>query len=118
MCCSSAVITSYEGDSPTRPVKEPEWEARLDYLYKWYLWCWAYRDLTRDIPSVTIPDDHDIYQGNIWGAGGRKTDVDNKGGYVMPADWVRMVERTQTVTCPIHMIPHQSIRASVSTTAL
>ena len=90
----------YEGDSPTRAVKEPESEARLDYLYKWYLWCWAYRDLARDIPCVTIPDDHDIYQGNIWGAGGRKTDVDNKGGYVMPADWVRMVERTQTSHLP------------------
>ncbi len=90
----------YEGNSPTRAVKKPESEARLDYLYKWYLWCWAYRDLARDIPSVTIPDDHDIYQGNIWGAGGRKTDVDNKGGYVMPADWVRMVERTQTSHLP------------------
>ena len=72
----------------------------LDYLYKWFLWCWAYRDLARDIPCVTIPDDHDVYQGNVWGAGGRKTDMDNKGGYVMPADWVRMIERTQTSHLP------------------
>ena len=56
----------YEGASPTRA------EVRLlDYLYKWYLWCWAYRDLTRNIPCVTIPDDHDVYQGNLWGGGGR-----------------------------------------------
>ncbi|NIR43692.1 MAG: hypothetical protein GWM93_16525, partial [Gemmatimonadetes bacterium] len=38
----------------------------LDYLYKWYLWCWAFRELTAEIPTVTIPDDHDVYQGNLW----------------------------------------------------
>ena len=32
----------------------------------------AYRDLMKDIPTVTIPDDHDVYQGNVWGQGGRK----------------------------------------------
>jgi hypothetical protein len=49
---------------------------------------------------VTIPDDHDVYQGNLWGHGGRKTDKDDKGGYVHPADFVRMVERTQTSHLP------------------
>ncbi len=88
----------YEGASPTRAEKKHDPE--LDYLYKWYLWCWAFGDLARDVPCVTIPDDHDVYQGNIWGAGGRATDRDNKGGYVMPADWVRMVERTQTSHLP------------------
>lgn len=88
----------YEGFSPTSA--EFTDHSELDYLYKWYLWCWAFRDLTRNIPAVVIPDDHDIYQGNIWGAGGRKTDKDNKGGYVMPAEWVKMVERTQTSHLP------------------
>ncbi len=90
----------YEINSPTGPVKSPIDEASLDYLYKWYLWCWAFGDLTRDIPCICIPDDHDVYQGNLWGAEGRKTDKDDKGGYVMPADWVRMVERTQTSHLP------------------
>jgi alkaline phosphatase D len=54
----------YEGESPTRPDTA---NIQLDYLYKWYLWCWAFRDLTCDIPTVTIPDDHDVYQGNLWG---------------------------------------------------
>lgn len=87
----------YEGRSPTFADRK---NIKLDYLYKWYLWCWAYRDLTRRIPCVTIPDDHDVYQGNIWGEGGRKARVDNHGGYVHPADFVKMVERTQTSHLP------------------
>jgi len=87
----------YEGASPTGVDRA---KLELDYLYKWYLWCWAYRDLTRDIPTITIPDDHDVYQGNLWGEFGRKTDKDDKGGYVHPASFVKMVERTQTSHLP------------------
>ncbi|RKY87208.1 twin-arginine translocation pathway signal protein, partial [candidate division KSB1 bacterium] len=90
----------YEGASPTVAVKFPVEKAFLDYLYKWYLWCWAFRDLTKDIPCITIPDDHDVYQGNLWGAGGRKTDKDVRGGYLMPPEWVNMVQRTQTSHLP------------------
>ena len=90
----------YEGASPTAAQKSPKEKALLDYLYKWYLWCWAFRDLARDIPSISIPDDHDVYQGNIWGAGGRKTERDNQGGYIMPPEWVNMVQRTQTSHLP------------------
>jgi alkaline phosphatase D len=81
--------------------------ACLDYLRKWYLYGWAYRDMLRDIPSVSIPDDHDVYQGNIWGAGGKAAGTSgtqknrqDEGGYTMPPDWVRMVERTQTSHLP------------------
>ena len=88
----------YEGASPTFADRK---NLYLDYLYKWYLWCWAYRHLTRDIPTVCIPDDHDVYQGNLWGEGGRLTPGrDHHGGYVHPADFVRMVERTQTSHLP------------------
>ena len=91
----------YEGDSPTFPDRSHgTLNLQLDYLYKWYLWCWAYRDLTKDIPVVTIPDDHDVYQGNLWGDGGRATEKDDKGGYVQPAEFVQMVERTQTLHLP------------------
>ena len=88
----------YEGGSPTAP-ERGQW-AELDYMYKWYLWCWAFRDLTCDRPSVVIPDDHDVFQGNLWGAGGRAIDKDDKGGYVLPAEFVKMVERTQTSNLP------------------
>ena len=90
----------YEGNSPTFPDSHPD-RIKLDYLYKWYLWCWAYRDLTRDIPSICMPDDHDVFQGNIWGQGGRKSPGrDHHGGYVHPADFVQMVDRTQTSHLP------------------
>ena len=31
-----------------------------------------FRDLFRDRPCITIPDDHDIGQGNLWGEGGKR----------------------------------------------
>ncbi len=88
----------YEGKSPTYADGK---HIKLDYLYKWYMWCWAYRDLTKDIPAVTMPDDHDVYQGNLWGEGGRKSPgKDHHGGYVHPADFVSLVDRTQTSHLP------------------
>ena len=87
----------YEGNSPTFADRN---NYELDYLYKWYLYCLAYRHLTKDIPTISIPDDHDVYQGNLWGQNGPKTDVDNKGGYVHPAWFVQMVERTQCSNLP------------------
>ena len=90
----------YEGNSPTCPDYSGNFSSYLDYMYKWYLYCWAYRDMLKDIPCVCIPDDHDVFQGNLWGAGGSATDKDDKGGYIMPADWVKMAERTQTSHLP------------------
>jgi hypothetical protein len=88
----------YEQDSPSFLDKK---HLTYDYLYKWYLWCWAWQDLLRDHPSVCIPDDHDVYQGNVWGHNGRKAPgLDNTGGYVFDADWVNMVHRTQTSHLP------------------
>ncbi len=94
----------YEGASPTWADRK---NGELDYLYKWYLWYWAFGELTAEIPTITIPDDHDVYHGNIWGAGGRRAKpgalggtAQDGGGYRMPADWVKMVERTQTSHMP------------------
>jgi arylsulfatase A-like enzyme len=61
-----------------------------------------FRDVIRDRPTVTIPDDHDVGHGNLWGAGGkqatRKDGAD--GGYFYPADYVNMVQRQQTWHLP------------------
>lgn len=73
--------------------------ASLDYLRKWCLLGWAWADLMKDRPSVYLTDDHDVYQGNIWGAGGRKSTRRpgfDDGGYGMDAEWVNMIQRTQT----------------------
>ena len=82
--------------------------AMLDYLRKWYVYGWAYRDLMKDRPTVCITDDHDVYHGNIWGEGGKHSPTKRRGGsagqdaggYMMPAEWVRMVEKTQTSHLP------------------
>lgn len=81
----------------------------LDYLRKWYMFGWSYRDLFRHIPSAFIPDDHDVFHGNIWGEGGEKAPTDegwnysaqDEGGYKYPAEWVnQVVQRTLTSHLP------------------
>ncbi len=95
----------YEGDL-TGVQFQPLEAAMLDYLDKWYRWCWAFRRLTRNRPAVTIPDDHDVYHGNIWGAGGKRTSpgfgvaAQDSGGYKMPAEFVNAVQATQTSHLP------------------
>ncbi|MGW8264954.1 MAG: alkaline phosphatase D family protein [Longimicrobiales bacterium] len=102
----------YEGASPTAADFDHPYG---DYLYKWYLWLWAFRDLTRDIPSVAIPDDHDVFHGNVWGAGGRRTpaglsgaEAQDQGGYKLPPEWVNMVQRTQASHLPEPRVPEAS----------
>ena len=82
--------------------RTPVETATLDYLRKWWLLGWSFGDLMRDRVTVCMPDDHDVYQGNIWGGGGRKVTMATHatGGYAMPAEWVRAVERTQTAHLP------------------
>ncbi|MFW6163480.1 MAG: discoidin domain-containing protein, partial [Planctomycetota bacterium] len=81
--------------------RQPLERACLDYLRKWYYFGWAYADLVRDRPCISIPDDHDVYQGNLWGHGGRKCPGGiNTGGYAMHPEWVKTVERTQTSNLP------------------
>ena len=73
--------------------------AVLNYLRKIYLWGWAFRDLMRERPTIALPDDHDVYQGNIWGESGRDCGGikgHSQGGYAMHEDFVNAVQRTQT----------------------
>jgi len=89
--------------------REPVDLAMLDYLRKYWMFGWSWRELLKDRPSIIIPDDHDVFQGNIWGHGGRR--IPNmgsppsgadwpKGGYAMHPDWVNAVQRTQTIHFP------------------
>lgn len=89
----------YESDY-TGAQREPIEKAILDYLDKWYRWYWVFGDLARDVPSVAIPDDHDVYHGNIWGAGGRHAAQADDGGFTMPPRFVNMVQRTQVSHLP------------------
>jgi hypothetical protein len=86
----------YESSGGYGIVRKPVDAAILDYLRKWYLHGWTWRELTRDRPSVSLPDDHDVYQGNIWGEGGApRKSTQEAGGYEMDPRWVNVVHRTQ-----------------------
>jgi hypothetical protein len=114
----------YTGDNvyevrPTPPdLSSPE-NTSLDYLYRWYMFYWAHGILTRDIPAIVIPDDHDVYHGNLWGAGGIKAPPipengiypdyyngyedswqQDQGGYKLDPAIVNMIQRTQTSNLP------------------
>lgn len=89
----------YEGkptptDRSRMPVK--------DYLYKWLLWHWSFRELTNHLPAICQPDDHDVYHGNVWGWSGKLnlTNNVNEGGYRCSPYFVNMVHRTQTSQNP------------------
>ena len=59
-------------------------------------------EIIKDRPTVTIPDDHDVGQGNLWGEAGKVSKLGGgaDGGYIMPADYVNMVQRAQTSHLP------------------
>jgi alkaline phosphatase D len=83
------------------PIKrEPEDTAILNYLGKWYMFGWAFRDLMRDIPAICTPDDHDVFQGNLWGGGGipkptGQMNTDDFTGFTQTVKMVNVVNRTQ-----------------------
>ncbi|MEO0587049.1 MAG: alkaline phosphatase D family protein, partial [Planctomycetota bacterium] len=77
--------------------------AILDYLRKYTRFGWTWREVLRDRPSVIIPDDHDVFHGNVWGAGGRLLEEGERpvdGGYLMPVRFVNAVQMTQTAHLP------------------
>jgi len=68
----------------------------------WLLFGRQFGELMRDRPTVTIPDDHDVGQGNLWGEGGVKADSSDGdgGGYFYSPQYVRSVEAAQTWHLP------------------
>ncbi|MEZ5967286.1 MAG: alkaline phosphatase D family protein [Planctomycetota bacterium] len=89
----------YEGDL-TEAQRRPAAAAELDYQDKWARWIWSFRELTRTRPTVCLTDDHDVYHGNLWGAGGVAAKRQDDGGYTMPPRFVNMVQATQTSHLP------------------
>jgi hypothetical protein len=74
----------------------------VDHLGAWLLFGRQFGEITRDRPMVAIPDDHDIGQGNLWGAGGKVStnSAGDDGGYSMPVEYVQAVERAQSWHLP------------------
>lgn len=100
------------GGSPAAPVDKLN-VAVLEYLSKYYRFGWSWRFVLRNRPSVIIPDDHDVLQGNLFGNGGVAFPKQprqkgkgpqriwwGRGGYILPGKFVKMVERTQVGHLP------------------
>jgi hypothetical protein len=97
----------YESNGGYPIKRSPEETAILSYLGKWYMFGWAFGDLMRNTPTVCTPDDHDVFQGNIWGEGGKpsvehyKIDTTENiasgrhSGFVQTIPFINMVNRTQ-----------------------
>ena len=95
----------YEWNGGYAVKRTPEDTAILSYLGKWYMFGWVFGDLMRDVPTVCTPDDHDVFQGNIWGAGGlfkpdSLVDTDDHAGFDQTRKMVNAVNRTQCSHLP------------------
>lgn len=71
------------------------------YAY-WLKFGRDFGEVIRNTPTITIPDDHDVGQPNLWGAGGKASHrpAGDDGGYVKPVAYVQEVERAQTSHLP------------------
>jgi phosphodiesterase/alkaline phosphatase D-like protein len=95
----------YEGHGGYGLIRRPADRAILNYLRKYYMFGWSFRHAMKDRPTLCLPDDHDVFQGNIWGEGGAPMDVDaggasSNGGYIEPARMVNVVHRTNCAHHP------------------
>lgn len=85
-----------------------------EHTAAWLKFGLQFREVFRNRPCITIPDDHDIGQGNLWGEYGKKasSSTGNDGGYFYHPEYIQMVERAQTGHLPDPYDPtpiHQNI---------
>ncbi len=73
-----------------------------EHTAAWLLFGSQFREIFRTRPCITIPDDHDVGQGNLWGEGGKisTSSACDDGGYKYHPAYVKMVERCQTSHLP------------------
>ncbi|MEO1010168.1 MAG: alkaline phosphatase D family protein [Bacteroidota bacterium] len=73
-----------------------------EHTAAWLKFGLQFRETFRDRPCITIPDDHDIGQGNLWGENGKLSTSKGgpDGGYTYHPEYVKMVERCQTAHLP------------------
>ncbi|TNJ43144.1 alkaline phosphatase D family protein [Tamlana fucoidanivorans] len=73
-----------------------------EHYKNWIKFGESFGELISNTPTITIPDDHDVGQGNLWGNGGKKISSrdGDQGGYYMPVNYIKEVERTQTSHLP------------------
>ena len=86
-------------------IRAPADRAILNYLRKYYMHGWSFRHAMKNAPTICLPDDHDVFQGNIWGEAGAPMEDKNRGtssngGYIEPAAMVNVVHKTNCAHHP------------------
>lgn len=73
-----------------------------EHTAAWLLFGKQFGEIWRTRPCISIPDDHDVGQGNLWGEGGKVSlsRGSDDGGYTYHPEYVKMVERCQTSHLP------------------
>ncbi|MGB0580193.1 MAG: metallophosphoesterase family protein [Limisphaerales bacterium] len=68
----------------------------------WLQFGLQFKEIIGDRPVISIPDDHDVGQANIWGESGKKAKTPSgpTGGFYYPVQYVNMVQRHQTWHLP------------------
>jgi alkaline phosphatase D len=105
----------YESHGGYGLIRDPAEPAILNYLRKYYQFGWSFREAMRDRPTLCLPDDHDVFQGNIWGEGGApmqnlEKGTSSKGGYREPARMVNVVHKTNVGHHPDYFDPTPSLQ--------
>lgn len=72
------------------------------HLQAWLLFGQQFGEIIKDRPTICMPDDHDIGQGNVWGEAGIKANSadGNDGGYYYSPQYVNSVQNAQTWHLP------------------
>ena len=81
---------------------DQSYDHKLHYQ-AWLLFGQQFGEITRDRPTVCIPDDHDVGQANIWGENGVREPIGEagaEGGYFYSPEYVNSVQRAQTWHLP------------------
>lgn len=72
------------------------------HFQAWLLFGRQFGEIIKDRPTICIPDDHDIGQGNLWGENGGTASsmAGSDGGYFFSAQYVNSVQDAQTWHLP------------------
>ncbi|MFT5524306.1 MAG: alkaline phosphatase D [Mariniblastus sp.] len=100
----------YENHGGYGLIRDPADRAILNYLRKYYMHGWSFRHAMKNAPTVCLPDDHDVFQGNIWGESGAPMastsgGASSKGGYREPARMINVVHKTNAAHHPDYYDP-------------
>ncbi len=97
----------YEQNGGFPIIRDNEERSILNYLSRWYMYGWAFKDVLKNRPTICITDDHEMYQGNLWGENGKtikledwKKGQDDLGGFVQPLGMIDVVMKTNCSHLP------------------